>query len=244
MRNIKKIKASRRLASRIVLIIIFMIITMLFATSCSKAFFISGVSIGYFIWQDDDKNIHVSWSSDRTESNFTGTFTTDGRFDDIVKSNFEENDKLNISENNLSFDCMLDEEDYNDEISFKCNDYSYIEVNLKIDGQTDLNRINIGKFLNSPDQEVFRIESGYFETIKTMPWFKNHPFVEFFKKAYSVRYFTFIYIFLLGVILIEILRITKFRALKRKGLTLFISYIVLLIIDSGFLVFLWYVNAH
>ncbi len=240
----KKIKNNKRSFSKIVLFFISATIIMLLATSCTKAFFLPGVSFGYFIWQDDDGKISISWSSDRKNANFTGFLSTDGVFDNIEKSAFEETDKIIISENTLSFDCFLNEDDFSDGISFACTNYSYIEINLKIDGNTDLNRINIGKFLNSPEEENFRIVPGYFKDLKTVPWFKNHPFVEFFKKLYSNRYLTFLYILLLGVIIIEILRITRFRAVKRKGLSLFVSYMVLLIIDFGFLVFLWYVNGY
>ena len=244
MKILGKIKENKRISSKILLLFISAIIIMLLATSCTKAFFLPGISLGYFVWEDDNGKINISWSSDRKKANFTGSLSTDGVFDDIEKLAFEESDEIIISEKTLSFDCALNEDDFTDGISFACIDYSYIEISLKIDGNTDLNRINIGKFLNSPQEENFRISPGYFKDLKTIPWFKNHPFIEFFKKLYSNKYLTFLYILFLGVIIIEILRITKFRAAKRKGLSLSISYMALLIIDFGFLVFLWYVNGH
>ncbi len=244
MKILKRIKENKKTIPRLLLLAISAIIIMLLATSCTRALFLPGVSLGYFIWEDDNGKINISWSSDRKKVNFTGLLSTDGVFDDIEKSSFEEDDKIIISEKTFSFDCMLNEEDFTDSISFDCMDYSYIEVSLKIDGNADLNRINIGKFLNSPQEDNFRISPDYFKDLKTIPWFRNHPFVEFFKKLYSNKYLTFFYILLLGVVLIEILRITKFRPVKRKGLSILISYMVLLIIDFGFLVFLWYVNGH
>ncbi|MDD3520896.1 MAG: hypothetical protein PHU65_06685, partial [Actinomycetota bacterium] len=223
MKILEKIKVNKRKSSKILLLFMSAIILMLLATSCTKALFLPGVSLGYFIWEDENGKINISWSSDRKKVNFTGFLSTDGVFDDIEKSAFEEGDEIIISENTLSFDCLLNEEDFTDSISFACRDCSYIELNLKIDGNNDLNRINIGRFLNSPKEENFRITPDYFKDLKTIPWFKKHPSVEFFKKLDSNRYLTFLYILLLGVVLIEILRITKFRAVKRKGRSLFIS---------------------
>lgn len=240
----EKIKNNKKLYFGLMLIVVSAIVIMLLATSCTKALFLPGVSFGYFVWEDDSGKINISWSSDRKKINFTGSLSTDGVFDNIEKSSFEEDDKIIISEKTLSFDCILNEDDFTDGISFDCRDFSYIEISLKIDGNADLNRINIGKFLNSPGEDNFRIGPGYFKDLKTVPWFRNHPFVEFFKKLYSNKYLTFFYILLLGVVLIEILRITKFRPVKRKGLSILISYMVLLIMDFGFLAFLWYVNGH
>lgn len=239
----KSINCRNNLKINIFLVLVLILIMLVFLTSCSKVFFVPGVSLGYFIWQDEDANIHITWSSDRTVKTFTGLITTDGKFSDVAKIGIEESDIINISEKEISFNCKLDESDYSDEIIINDLNYSYIELNLKIDGKTDLARINVGKFLNNPDSDTFKITPDYFEKVKSVPWYKNHPFVEFFKKLYLNRYLNFVYIFILGTIIIEILRITKFSSSKKRCIKLLMSYIVLFLLDIGFFIFLLFVNA-
>lgn len=239
----KRIGRGNKLKINIFLVLALTLIIVIFLTSCSKVFFVPGASLGYFIWQDEDGNIHITWSSDREVKTFTGLITTDGKFSNVTKIGIEESDIINISEKEISFNCKLDESDYSDEIIINDLNYSYIELNLKIDGKTDLARINVGKFLNNPDSDTFKITPDYFEKVKAVPWYKNHPFVEFFKKLYLNRYLNFVYIFVLGAIIIEILRITKFSSSKRRGLKLLASYMILFLLDIGFFIFLLFVNA-
>ncbi len=219
-------------------------ILVVFASSCSKPFFLPGINLGYFIWEDESGKINIMWSSDRKKTGFTGVLSTDGTFDLIEKLAFEEDDKIIISPDKISFNCALSERDFSDGISFLCKDYSYIEISLKIDDNIDLNRISLGKFLNAPREDNFRITPGYFKDQKAISWYKNHPFTEFFKKLYSGRHLTFLYILLLGVVLTELIRITKLRTSGKKILYLAVSYAALVIIDCMFLIFLWYVNVH
>lgn len=239
--NFKKYKKTSGL---MLILLAFVVILVMFASSCSKPFFLPGISLGYFIWEDESGKINIMWSSDRKKVDFTGFLSTDGIFDDIKKLAFEEDDEIIILPETISFNCSLDGNDFSDGISFLCKDYSYIEISLKIDGNTDLNRINLGKFLNSPQEENFRITPNYFKELKTVPWFKNHPFAEFFKKLYSGRHLTFLYILLLGIVVIELMRITKYRTSKKKLLFLTVSYVLLVMLDCIFLIFLWYINGH
>ena len=213
-------------------------------SSCSKPLIIPGASIGYFIWKDGSNKIHIAWSGDRKDKTFTGIIKTDGDFTVLEKAGIEAEDKINQSQQEINFEATLNPEDYGDEIVISDSNYSYIDFNLKIDGINDLARIHIGKYLNNPLSEEFRIDVNYFENLKKTAWYNNHPFNEFFYKLYANKYLTFIYIYILGIIIIELLRITKFAQVKRKGLLIGASYVVLFLIDAGFFILLWYANGH
>jgi hypothetical protein len=213
-------------------------------SSCSKPLVIPGASIGYFIWKDSGNKIHIAWSGDRKDKTFSGIIKTDGTFDSVEKLGFEENDWINISGKQIDFDALLSPEDYTDEIVITDSGYSFIDFNLKIDGKYDLSRIHIGKYLNNPLSEEFRIDINYFENLKKTAWYNNHPFNEFFYKLYANKYLTFVYIFMLWAIIIGLLRITKFVPRRRKGLLIGVSYLILFLIDAGFIILLWYANGH
>jgi hypothetical protein len=200
--------------------------------SCSGTTFLPGASFGYFIWEDNDSNIHVAWSVDRKETSFTGRVSTDGVIEDYELVGFEESDifKINESNNSIDFEAALSEDDYSDELVFKGNNYSYIEFELKINDAYDLSRTNIGAFLNNPDQGVFRIDKDYFDKVSDMPIYTRHPLSGFlYKLAKDIR-FTVFYLFVFGAIAIEIIRITALRRNKKYNWYLFLCYGVLVLI--------------
>jgi len=213
-------------------------------TSCSKPLVIPGVSLGYYIWKDSSGNIRLVWSADRTDNSFSGTVKTDGNFNSVEKLGFEDDDKINISEKEIDFDAKLSAKDYADEIVISDLNYTFIEFDLKLNGNYDVSRINIGKYLNNPKDQVFKIDANYFENLRKIPWYNNHPYEEFFHKFYVNKYLTFIYVYIIGTIIIELLRITKFVPRKKRGLLIGISYLILFIIDAGFFIMLWYANGH
>ena len=213
-------------------------------SSCSKPLVIPGASMGYFIWKDDSSNIHIVWSSDRKERNFSGVIKTDGDFTAVTKEGIEDDDKIIHSAKEISFDASLDPEDYSDGLSISVSKNSFIDFNLKLDDKYDFSRIHIGKYLNNPSSEEFRIDNLYFENLRMVPWYNNHPFIEFFNKLYANKYLTFIYIYLLGAILIGLLRITKLSGLRKKVLINGLLYFILFILDAGFIILLWYANGH
>lgn len=241
--DIKKVK-SLKLACFTALVFLFAVFFSGFLSSCSKPLVIPGVSIGYFIWKDSGNKIHIVWSGDRKDINFSGIIKTDGDFTALEKADIETEDKINQSPKEISFDATLSPEDYTDELIISDSGYSFIDFNLKIDGKYDLSRIHIGKYLNNPLSGEFRLDANYFENLKTIPWYNNHPFSEFFYKLYANKYLTFIYIYLLGAILIGLARITKLSAVRKKVLVTGILYIILFIADAGFIIILWYANGH
>ncbi|MHB1377536.1 MAG: hypothetical protein ACYCXB_08985 [Candidatus Humimicrobiaceae bacterium] len=241
--NIKKV-TRLKLACYAVLVFLCAIFLLGSLSSCSKPLVIPGVSIGYFIWKDSGNKIHIAWSGDRKDKTFSGIIKTDGDFTILEKAGIETEDKINQSPKEISFNATLSPVDYSDEIVISDLNYSYIDFNLKIDGAYDLARIHIGKYLNNPLSEEFRIDVNYFKNLKKIPWYNNHPFAEFFYKLYANKYLTFVYIYILGMIIIELLRITKFALVKRKGLFIGASYLVLFLIDAGFFIMLWYANGH
>jgi len=241
--NIKKI-TRLKLTGYAVLVFLCVVFLLGSLSSCSKPLIIPGASVGYFIWKDSGSNIHIAWSGDRKDKTFLGILKTDGDFTILKKTGIETEDIINQSPKEISFNATLSPVDYSDEIVISDSGYSYIDFNLKIDGIYDLARIHIGKYLNNPLSEKFRIDVNYFENLKKIPWYNNHPFAEFFYKLYANKYLTFVYIYILGMIIIELLRITKFALVKRKGLLIGASYLVLFLIDAGFFIMLWYANGH
>ena len=227
-----------------VLVLLIAVLFSGFLLSCSKPLVIPGASIGYFIWQDDERNIRIVWSDDRKDLIFSGVIKTDGTFTAVKKENIEPEDKVNQSPEEISFNATLSPEDYSDELVISVSEYSYIDFSLKTNGVSDLSRIHIGKYLNNPLSDEFRLDVNYFESLKTIPWYNNHPFAEYFDKLYINKYLTFIYIYLLGTILIGILRITKLTAVRKRALTIGILYFILFILDAGFIILLWYANGH
>lgn len=206
-----------------------LILTLL--TGCTGISYTPGASYGYFIWEEDS-SIFLEWSVDLKETKFDGVISTDG---EIIKYSLrgleEENDVIDVGSNKIEFSATLNENDYSDGFSFTPSDYTYLEFDLKINDGYDLSRINVGGFLENPEDNVFRIGKDYFNQLEMKPWYQKHPFSEFFYKLYSNKYFTFLYLFILGVIIIEILRVTVIARRKRKVIWLMISYAVLIIIE-------------
>ncbi|MBU4292494.1 MAG: hypothetical protein KJ770_00385, partial [Actinobacteria bacterium] len=133
--------------SAIILIIVFSVSLLIVGgTGCKKVFFISGASLGYYVWQDKDSNVHIQWSSDRKETSFSGSVSTDGKITDLKKNGFEDDDKasLNSQSNKVDFTAKLTPDDYTDEIVLSLVDYSYLEFELKLNGAYDLQRTNLG----------------------------------------------------------------------------------------------------
>jgi len=200
---------------------------------CRGIFYIPGASYSYYIWEEDSK-VFVEWSVDRKDSKFDGRISTDGKITEYKLNEWEEeNDVIKVEENKIEFSATLDSQDYSDGFSFTLKDYTYLEFDLKINDSYDydLSRINVGGFLENPESNVFRIEEDYFDQLRMKPWYQKHPFSEFFSKLFSNKYFTFTYLFILGIIIIEILRITVFISRRRKIIGPVISYTVLILVE-------------
>jgi len=200
-------------------------------SGCRGIFYIPGASYGYYIWEEDS-NIFVEWSADRKDSKFDGRISTDGKITEYKLNEWEEeNDVIKVGENKIEFSATLSSEDYSDGFSFTPQGYTYLEFDLKMNDGYDLSRTNVGGFLENPEESVFKIEKGYFDQLKEKPWYNKHPFSEFFSKLFSNKYFTFIYLFILGIIIIEILRVTVLAKRRRKIIWLVISYTSLILVE-------------
>ncbi len=206
-------------------------LTLLLLTGCTGIFYIPGASYGYYIWEKDG-SIFVEWSVDRKDTKFDGKVTTDGEISSYKLKEWEEDsDTIKVEENEIKFSSILDGEDYSDGFSFTPDDYTYLEFDLKINDGYDLSRINVGGFLESPGDSVFRVEKDYFDKVRMKHWYQKRPFPEFFYKLFANKYFTFLYLFILGVIVIEILRITVIARKKKKILWITFSYVILAVVE-------------
>src|SRR4030042_4188914 len=127
--KIFKNKPGIRVAAIILIIVFSVSLLLVGSTGCKKVFFIPGSSLGYYVWQDKDSNIHIQWSSDRNENSFSGSVSTDGKITNLQKNGFEDDDKasLNSQSNKVDFSAKLTPEDYTDEIVLSLADYSYLE---------------------------------------------------------------------------------------------------------------------
>jgi hypothetical protein len=221
----------RMLALAVLAVLVFMLLVCL--CSCTGSFYIAGASYGYFIWEDSSSNIHIVWSADKKDTAFKGKISTDGEFVSYITEDFEESDRfgINSEKNEINFDAGLSAKDYSDKIIISASNYTYIELDLKMNDGYDISRVNVGQFLNNPDGEVFRITPGYFESLKSIPFYKKHPVSGFISKFAKDISFTLFYVFIIGVIIIEIIRITAIRKNKKYNRYLIICYGVLIIIE-------------
>lgn len=216
--------------------LIFTIMVILFtAYGCTKPFFVPGATLGYYIWEDDSGSVHIAWSADRSDNNFSGNISTDGKMIDYELVGFEEDDifKINEDKTMLDFEASLSRADFTDEIVLSVDDYNYIEFELKINGTHDLSRTNLGRFLNNPSDKVFKITEGYFDRVSEIPFYERPPFSGFFKKLNADIRFSLFYLFIAGVVAIELIRITVLRKKKKYNWYLFLCYGVLIAIIAS-----------
>lgn len=215
---------------KIVLALVILTVLLGILPGCQKILYIPGASYGYYIWEEEEK-IHISWSVDRKDTAFSGSISVDGELIDYELVDWEDTDYFGISGTSISFTSTLGTEDYSDGIILEIEDYDLIEFDLLINDGYDLSRIHVGAFLENPSASPFQVDKGYFEDVRVKPWYEKHPFSGFFYKLFSNKYFTFVYLFILGAVVIEIIRITAFSAKKRKGPYIGISYIILIALE-------------
>ncbi|PIU28370.1 MAG: hypothetical protein COT09_05115 [Candidatus Hydromicrobium americanum] len=217
--------------AKIIILVFLAALILPLLAGCRKNFYISGASYGYYIWEEDS-SIFVEWSADRKDSKFDGGISTDGKITEYkLKEWEEENDVIKVGEDKINFSATLDRQDYSDGFSFNVQDHTYLEFDLKMNDGYDLSRINVGGFLENPENNIFRIEKDYFSQLKMKHWYQRRPFSEFFSKLFSNKYFTFTYLFILGIIIIEILRVTVLTRRRRKIIWLAISYTTLILVE-------------
>lgn len=213
---------------KISLIFISLLIVMLLA-GCKTLSFIPGASIGYFLTRSADGTITMEYSTDKKDDLFSGSISTDGTFTEITSLRFDEEEVFSLTDNTASFSARLSESEFADIMIIKAEGHSYVEFDLRINDSYDLARINIGEFLNNPESQVFRLDDAYFDSLARKPWYEKNPFANFFAKLYANMVFTVILILILGVLIVEVLRITRFRNNPKRKIYLPISYVLVLI---------------
>ncbi|MBM3700379.1 MAG: hypothetical protein FJW68_05625 [Actinobacteria bacterium] len=223
-----KTKYSRAVLTA-VLFAVFAIIFTFALSGCSGSFFVPGASYGYFIWEDKNSDIHIAWSADKKDTTFEGSIETDGIIYGYELIGFEESDRFSIDDakSRIDFYAGLSAQDFSDKIIISVKEHSYVEFDLKINGAYDLSRINVGGFLVNPGKEVFRLQKDYFDEVKSMPFYKRHPVSGFLSKLAGDTGFTLFYLFLAGVVIIEIIRITLLRRKRKYNWYLFLCYGIL-----------------
>jgi len=212
-----------------ILLLLLLLLIMTAASGCQGIYFVPGASYGYYVWEEEG-DIYIFWSVDKKDSSFSGNIKTDGNIADYRPIDWEEDDRSGTGDGKISYETTLGPDDYSDGIILEIEDYDYIEFDLMVNGGYDLSRVHVGAFLENPGESPFRIDRDYFENLEDKPWYRKHPFSGFLYKLFSNKYFTFPYVFILGVILIEIIRITAFSGKRRKRLYVYLSYAILVLL--------------
>jgi hypothetical protein len=215
-------------------------------SGCTGLNYMPGVSNGYYVWKDAAAKIHIAWTMERKAGEFSGWVSTDGKITEYQQISFGQNDKLtlNSEKNRLDFSAPLTDKDLAKEIVFSVSDYSYLEFELKVNNSYDLGRTHVGEYLANPKEAVFKIGNNYFDNLKKVPFYKKHPYSGLFYKLSKDMLFTMGFVFTLGIIIIEIIRITAVRKKilasgnKRYNYYLFLCYGVLILIGAGIYLFL------
>jgi hypothetical protein len=215
-------------------------------SGCTSLNYMPGVSNGYYVWKDAAAKIHIAWTMERKAGEFSGWVGTDGEITEYQQISFGQDDKLtlNAQKNRLDFSAPLTDKDLAKEIVFSVSDYSYLEFELKVNNSYDLGRIHVGEYLANPKEAVFKIGNAYSDNLKKVPFYKKHPFSGLFYKLSKDMLFTLGFVFTLGVIIIEIIRITAIRKKisahenKKYNYYLFLCYGILMIIGAGIYLFL------
>jgi hypothetical protein len=215
-------------------------------SGCTRLYYMPGVSSGYYIWKDSSAKIHIAWSMERKAAEFSGRVSTDGSIIEYQQINFGQDDKitLNVEKNRIDFSAPLTDKDLAKEIVFSVSGYSYLEFELKENNVYDLERTHVGEYIANPKDAVFKIGKDYFENLKKIPFYKKHPFSGLFYKLSKDMLFTMSFVFILGIIIIEIIRITAIRKKilvhtnKKYNYYLFLCYGALILIWTGIYLFL------
>ncbi len=210
-------------------IIFISLLIVILLTGCKMLSFIPGASIGYFLTRSADGTITMEYSTDKKDALFSGSISTDGSFTEITSLRFDDEEVFSLTDNTASFSARLSQSEFADIMIIKAEGHSYVEFDLRINDGYDLARINIGEFLNNPEGQVFRLDDAYFDSLAQKPWYEKNPFANFFAKLYLNMLFTAMLVVVLGVLIVEILRVTRFRNNPKKKIYLPISYALVLI---------------
>jgi len=252
--NIKK-RIDIRTKIKKLLIISLLLIVILTLTNCGRPFYVPGASMGYFLWQTEDKEYHIRWSNDwvRNAPNdnlrkFSGSIRTDGVItiknlylwegEELTKD-IENVDIIKVEPSRVEFIAYTTNHDYEDGIDFSVDNETYVEFNLKNNDIYDLGRISLGSFANSPDEEIFIISEDELLYEAKKPFYLKHPFSTFFNKLSYDRVFTNTYLLLMGIIIVELIRVSILIRNKNYKKLRYISYgllfLILIVINIIFL---------
>lgn len=119
--------------------------------------FEAGSTGGYYFWHDGD-GLHL-WTTDPEgiDSHYTGTITTDGRFESLTLEHPEGDDSATIDgAGTLTFD--LHTASGIDGLNFKVHGGMDVRLDLSRDGhQTGVDHIFLGAFSVHPDHDPFTV---------------------------------------------------------------------------------------
>jgi hypothetical protein len=240
-----KTKIKKILLNSLLIFIILMI------TGCSRPFYVSGASMGYFLWQTRDGIYHLRWSNDweRNAPNdnrrkFSGSILTDGTIAlrnsyqlemEEGSENIENPDIMKITPSKIEFIAYTTNHDYEDGIDFSIDKGTYLEFDLKINDEYDLGRISLSSFANSPkpitpDKGIFRIEMDELLYEARKPFYLKSPFSTFLYKLSYDKLFTNFYLLLMGLIIVEIIRVSFLIKSKNYKNLRYIPYGLLFLI--------------
>jgi hypothetical protein len=121
------------------------------------ATYVSGASVGYYLWRESNGNWRLRLNSDGLRRNMSGTISSSGSIQ-AQPFSFESNDTMNVSGGTVTFSCWLSSS--HDGIDFTVAPGSTVTFDLKIDNQHVPSRVFVGSSLSSPAQIPFQLVDG------------------------------------------------------------------------------------
>lgn len=201
---------------------------------CARPLYVPGASQGYFLWQTSEVSYHIRWSKKEGDHVFTGRISTDGQFGQHQLVDWEPDDALQAKGSEITFSGVLKEDDDDqDGFDFTLSSGTYLEFDLKIDNEYYPTSVYLAELPNTATSKIFRIEKNYLLDHARLPFYKKHPFNVFLQKLAADRIFTTLYLLLLGVLFLELTRITLLSRRKDRGRILLSLYLLLLALLAG-----------
>ena len=118
----------------------------------------SGGDRGYYIWTDDDDNVHLSTTTISELHRFHGVIRTDGEIENVDQNRLEEGDRYRILDGGHVLVVDFTTNGYIDNIRWDVNGGTFMHLNLDVDGHNiDPDRVFLGHDGDHPDSSEFRV---------------------------------------------------------------------------------------
>jgi len=194
---------------------VFFLLTVLLLSGCAKPFIVPGAQNKILIWQEDTGLYRVYFSAKNSAARASqghvaaGMLSSDGVFE-VKGFNTDKKDSIIAGEGIIDFQIQLDTENYYKGLDIKVSDYSFVEFDIKYDGNYRRDLLSLGNNLNYPEQDVFRVDKDYLLEMQEVPFYQKRPVSSLVSGLSDDRVFLFFYLLLMlgliaGIIVFSIL---------------------------------------